>query len=379
MASRFRVAICQPAVIYGGRLRVILGMIAAWNDLGVEPDVVTADLRIDPAGVADRYGLNLRANYRVLSSGVRLPGELAILAFNRRLRHLAGDYDLLINTGNSLYALPPQARVLTYLFYPRRDRVESDAVSIHQPEVPLSRQSRAGLERLLSRALYRRLHLQPDHRLICMTEFTRTALVNRYGAGRDAPIIYPPVDMDSFKANRVAKRRQVVSLGRFVPDKRQVVQIKVAMSLPDWPFYIVGFAGNGAYFGQCRALVEKQAMQNVHLRPDAPYTEAKTILAESRYFLHTLVAEPFGLTAVQAIAAGCLPLVHNSGGQRETVPLTRLRYDEMAEIPERLLALEAAGPAERASWLADLEANAVAQFGADVFDRRVKSIFQEYL
>ncbi|MCB0028710.1 MAG: hypothetical protein KDE28_12435, partial [Anaerolineales bacterium] len=122
MATEFRVAICQPALIYGGRLRVILGMIAAWNDLGVVPDVVTADLRIDPAGVAQRYGLNLQANYRTLPPGVRLPGELAILAFNRQFKQLARDYDLLINTGNSLFGLPPEANVLTYLFYPRRDR-----------------------------------------------------------------------------------------------------------------------------------------------------------------------------------------------------------------------------------------------------------------
>ncbi|MCB0031784.1 MAG: glycosyltransferase family 4 protein, partial [Anaerolineales bacterium] len=265
------------------------------------------------------------------------------------------------------------------LFYPRRDRVESDAISIHQPELPLRTLSRAGVERRLARSLYRRVQLQSQHRLICMTEFTRTALVKRYGTGHDARVIYPPVDMASFQPGGDVKQRQVVSLGRFVPDKRQLAQIQLAAALPDWPFYIVGFAGNGAYFRQCQALVNQQNIQNAHLHPDAPFAEAQEILSQSRYFLHTLVAEPFGLTAVQAIAAGCVPLVHNSGGQRETVPLPQLRYDALTEIPERLLAIEAMDPAERAGWLAQLQAHAAEKFGADVFDQRIKAVFQEYL
>ena len=56
---------------------------------------------------------------------------------------------------------------------------------------------------------------------------------------------------------------------------------------------------------------------------------------------NTLIAEPFGLTAVQAVAAGALPLVHDSGGQRETVPDATLRYTSLDDVPALIAAFEA--------------------------------------
>jgi glycosyltransferase involved in cell wall biosynthesis len=171
----------------------------------------------------------------------------------------------------------------------------------------------------------------------------------------------------------------VITLGRFVPDKQQLAQIQIAAALPDWPFHIVGYAGNGAYYRQCELAVKRHSVGNVHLRPDIPFDQARAALAESRYFLHTMVGEPFGLSAVEAVAAGCLPLVHRSGGQRETIPLPQLQYDEMAEVPRKLLALGEADATQRADWLAQLQQHATNEFDAPVFDERIKAILREYL
>jgi hypothetical protein len=47
------------------------------------------------------------------------------------------------------------------------------------------------------------------------------------------------------------------------------------------------------------------------------------------------------MTTVEAIAHGALPLVHNSGGQREIVPFADLRFEdqEMFEQFDRILSM----------------------------------------
>ena len=49
-----------------------------------------------------------------------------------------------------------------------------------------------------------------------------------------------------------------------------------------------------------------------------------------------MVNEDFGLTPCEAISAGCIPLVHNSGGSIEVVPIRELRYNDCQEGAARL-------------------------------------------
>jgi glycogen synthase len=52
--------------------------------------------------------------------------------------------------------------------------------------------------------------------------------------------------------------------------------------------------------------------------------------------MHNLRNEPFGISTVEAIAAGCVPIVHNSGGQREIVPFDDLRFNDKIEAVEKV-------------------------------------------
>ena len=46
--------------------------------------------------------------------------------------------------------------------------------------------------------------------------------------------------------------------------------------------------------------------------------------------------EPFGITTIQGLAQGCLPMVHNSGGQKEIIPHADQRFDDADEAAKRL-------------------------------------------
>ena len=49
--NRPRVAITQPAVILGGRFQVILSIVQALNELGIEPDILTFGINFKPEDI----------------------------------------------------------------------------------------------------------------------------------------------------------------------------------------------------------------------------------------------------------------------------------------------------------------------------------------
>jgi glycosyltransferase involved in cell wall biosynthesis len=106
----------------------------------------------------------------------------------------------------------------------------------------------------------------------------------------------------------------------------------------------VGKWGDNGYFQEMRAAAEGGA---VTLMPDARMNDVRNVLARASVFWHAAglgvdpSAEPhrlehFGIATVEAMAAGCVPVTLDRGGQREIV-LNGLNgflcggMDEMAE------------------------------------------------
>jgi glycosyltransferase involved in cell wall biosynthesis len=374
-----KVAICQSSIILGGRLRLILSITEILNSAGIMPDVLTFRLNFRPDQIATKYGSSLNANYRLLPHIPKLPQEFVIVLFNAMLNYYASDYDLLINTSNSLIFLPKSKKVITYMFFPRKRRVMADVVDIHRPDLRLMHWSRVGLQRAALRRIYRFSKPQPEHDIICLSEFTRSALNQEYNLLSGVPVIYPPVDIETFQNDQQERNRAVVTVGRFGPDKRQLEQIKLAEQLPDIPFHIFGFVSNVSYYQQCIRYVEEQRLSNVYLHPDAPFEQMVASLQKSEFFLHTLINEPFGITAVQAAAAGCLPIVHDSGGQRETVLEPELRYQDLNEVPGILKRLGALDTTAVKSLVHRLQEHVASNFSASIFRNKMSGALAPYL
>lgn len=359
---------------------MILGMIDVLNEMGIEPDVLTFNLALRPSELERIYGKSPRARFQVLPH-VRLPHEYSIVLFNAVLNLIAHRYQLLINTSNSLIFLPPKEKILSYVFYPRESRIKADVYSIHNPENTIEPYSPEFFSRMLLRSIYKASKLQSAHYLVSMTEFTRTALEDVYPLKLNTlPVIYPPVAIEAFQhANREKLEMTITSIGRFTPDKRQLEQIRLAQQMQSFDFYIVGFVSSQKYYEECEALVKELNLSNVHLCPNAPFEEMSQILQKSKYFLHALVNEPFGITAVQAIAAGCMPIVHDSGGQREVVPYEQLRFREMGEVSSLIENLENLDRVSFESLQLELQQQAVKRFGDAVFREKINRVLSDLL
>ena len=132
-------------------------------------------------------------------------------------------------------------------------------------------------------------------------------------------------------------------------------QIEIASLFPNLKFNIIGSItfshSSDAYFRQCQDYAEKNNIKNVNFFVNISRSELISILRTSKFFLHNMHHEHFGISTVEAIAQGCIPIVHNSGGQKEIVPFRELRFDDKNEAIEIIRNLRKKNNAEMLSKL----------------------------
>lgn len=165
---------------------------------------------------------------------------------------------------------------------------------------------------------------------LCNSRYTQRAIEERWR--KKAFVVYPPVDISDFKPAR-EKENKVVSIGRFVPAKNYETVIEVAKLLPSVEFVIIGVKQNVEYFEKLKRIKPS----NVTLLGDVPRETLINELARARVYLHTMVGEHFGISIVEAMAAGCTPVVHRSGGAVEVVGDLGYTYATVEECAEVLL------------------------------------------
>ena len=161
--------------------------------------------------------------------------------------------------------------------------------------------------------------------LIANSNFTRVKIREKWG--RNAKVVYPPVETHIFKPS-TRKEDKVVSVGRITPSKRYEDLLAIAQKIPELKFLILGLKQDESYF---RSLLKRKT-SNVHIKTNVTRKLLREELSSSKIYLHCMRGEHFGISVVEAMAAGCVPIVHDSGGVREIVsPTTGFRYVNLKE------------------------------------------------
>ncbi len=344
-----RVGIVQNKIIFGGRLKVVLGIIKVLNDRGIIPDVITFDTAISQKNVYARYGIKVLFKLKKIPSSLsRIPGELNLLVFSSYLKKLSEQYDFFIDSNNTSFLMPKSIPVLSYIHFPRAARFRTCDKDIHRPDLGTKQYLNPyDLYSILLSFIYKFHHLNKNNYVIANSRFTRKHILLMYPQyKRHIPVVYPPLmttsNLFNSKISPVTQRKKsICSIGRFCREKNQMAIIRIAQCAPDWNFDLIGFSENSnEYLQKCFLHVKRMKLNNVLFHINASHEIMARILRNSLFFIHTNIKEPFGLSIAESILYGCLPIVHNSGGQVEIVPVPDLRFDSFKEVPGKITAFE---------------------------------------
>jgi glycosyltransferase involved in cell wall biosynthesis len=136
--------------------------------------------------------------------------------------------------------------------------------------------------------------------------------------GRDSVVIYPPIDVSQIEdvANRIEKKEDFfLIVSRLVGAKGLEKAAEAFRNLP----YRLKIVGEAHGFSDVEKRLRSIAGRNIELLGRVSDEDLWGLYAEARGFIALAKDEDFGMTVVEAMAAGTPVIAFNGGGFKETV------------------------------------------------------------
>jgi len=191
----------------------------------------------------------------------------------------------------------------------------------------------------------------PRARYVAVSSWIADLFLKTYGIR--VPIVWPPVR--ARRLETVPSRNGFLFMSRLEVEKRPHVMLSLARRFPRLRFTIAGRGYADAYVSALRFSARHEANGNVRLVLNPTDREVSRLFAEHEFFVFPAQWEHFGIVTVEAIQAGLIPLVHDSGGQREIVPVDALRFASESELVEKVEVLLSKPPSDRGEVLRELQ------------------------
>jgi len=205
--------------------------------------------------------------------------------------------------------------------------VFSDILYMHFPDFTadrLDRKGEQGLRRAYSlpyRVLcelfvkgYKRIGTRPV--IVTNSKYTQEAIKRILCT--EAVVVYPPVAVSRFQALERRKRRNIVlTISRIEEPKNLDILPQLASSVPEAQFVVVGAADRRSDIYLNRIIQEAKRLgvnDRVTIKLNCGEAEKENLLMQAKVYLHTMRNEHFGISIVEGMSAGLVPVVHKSGG-----------------------------------------------------------------
>jgi len=234
--------------------------------------------------------------------------------------------------------------------------------------------------------LWKRIKKSSWNLIIYNSQFTKDNCEKFWGLNGE--VIYPPVNIEVFKSGK--KKKQILTVGRFfgfLKDKKHQLMIdtfkKMADSgkIKDWSFHMAGGVGDGdkEYVKELQDIIGRYP---VYIHPNLPFGELRKMYSESSIYWHAAGfgetdptrMEHFGITTVEAMASGCVPVVINKGGQKEIVEdgVNGFLWDEPEELESKTMSLIL--DKKLMEKLSKSAQQSVRKFSKEEFSKKIKSL-----
>ena len=168
---------------------------------------------------------------------------------------------------------------------------------------------------------------KPTVQLIANSDYTKNKIKKLFQ--KESNVIYPPVKIKEMNTKN-SKKSGIVTIARYSPEKNLEFNLKVIKNL-NVTYKIFGntkFLSQINYYNHLQTITHNEKQIQLFCNTKRDFIE--NYLNSSKVYFQSS-EETFGISVVEGIMSGCIPIVPDNTANNETVFLKELRYKENDE------------------------------------------------
>lgn len=360
-----------------------------------EVEIIHSGIGYNLESLSSAFSLDLsNVNERIIESVIgcqNIPGENTPFDQIYDSYILSRRYDLFIYSGHSIPPFCFARKGITYCHFPMGSPIHFGLENNQMLN------NRNILDRHIRNIIYKylwRIRMKGYDKVLVNSEFTYKWVLKRFG--RTAIVVYPPVEPKILKTD---KKNIIISIGRFTSEvqrsKNQHMQLVafrefLQKSQGKWLLHMVGSCTSEKDRVYLDKIIQESEGMPVKFSINVNRDEVCKALGEATFFWHSCglftdeaiqpyLTEHFGIATVEAMRAGCIPIVISSGGQPEIIEQGISGYlcKDMNEIVNTTLELE-----NDYTKLIIMNGNAICRsklFNRNIFDINIQRIISDIM
>lgn len=322
--NRVGVVAMPRIAVGGGFARATRDLIAALNSMGKEV-YLTTPFHVDMNKIAELYGrVEIKKFFypgkvaRFFSRDDLLGRKLIVPTFKRMAKQV--DFIIDLDGGVLHNHLPKEFDKNNYIIW-RLSCINPETYKtqgVKDPKVL----AKIIMKQTLKRMIRHKRDIPRGVRVYPLDEWTQREIIEFWHTPEEEMpfCLYPEIKVDEFEPKHKRKKQMAV-LGRIAPNKSIHDSIEIfnegTKGREDYNLIILGGVtpDSHLYIKQLNEQAEKLGLKNrVKILGDPSFKKIKDVLAESQILIDSQRGVSLTMTAIEAMASGCIVLAQKNGG-----------------------------------------------------------------